>query len=383
MSERDIDDIEFDFFDEPEEEDVTQRRRAVRPEPKGPRGPRRPVRPPAGLAPLLRLVGLIAAAILAVVLLVFWVQSCQSDQKTKAYKDYMADVDKVALASQQNGRKLNDDLTTPGIKLNDLIAKLNGLAQQEQQNVDQANAFDPPGHLRDTNQHVVEALQFRVNGLRGLADALRSTSSSKDATKAGMLLAEQAQRLVTSDVVWDDLFKTPAAEILDQQGIHGVAPPDSNFVQNPDLATSRTFAIFFQRIHGAATGGTTPGTHGSGLVSVKALPSGVTLSTSTETTVVASTELAFEVTVRNTGENQEVRIPVTLTIQKQGSPIVKKETIDVINPGEEKTVTFRNIDTTGVFGVRTNLKVAIGLVPGEKNAQNNSATYPVIFSLGP
>jgi hypothetical protein len=386
MSERDIDDIEFDFFDEPEEEDVTQRRRAVRPQRpqrQGGRGPRRPVRPPAGLTPLVRLVGLIAAAILVVVLLVFWIQSCQSDQKTNAYRDYMSDVSTIAQASQQDGRTLNDDLTTPGIKLADLIGKLDGLAQQEQQNVDRASSLDPPGHLREPNQHVVEALQFRVNGVRGLADALRSTASSKDADKAGALLAEQAQRLVASDVVWDDLFKTPTAEILDQQGIHGVAPPDSNFVQNPDLASSRTFAIFFQRIHGAATGGTPTGLHGTGLISVKALPSGAVLSTSSETTVVASTNLAFQVTVRDTGDNQEVQIPVTLTIQKQGSPIIKKKTIDVINPGEEKTVTFTNIDTTGVFGVRTNLKVSVGLVPGEAKADNNSATYPVIFSLGP
>jgi hypothetical protein len=387
MSERDIDDIEFDFFDEPTDEEVTQRRRAVRPQrqqDRGPRGPRRPpMRPPAGLTPLLRLVGLIAFAILIVVLLVFWVQSCQSDKKTQAYKNYMADVRTIAQSSAQSGRQLNDYLTTPGIKLDDLIGKLNGLAQQEQQNVDRATSLDPPGHLRDAHQHVVEALQFRVNGLRGLSDALRSTASSKDPEKAGALLAQQAQRLVTSDVVWDDLFKAPAAEILDQQGIHGVAPPDSGFVQNPDLASSRTFAIFFQRIHGAATGGTTPGLHGTGLVSVKALPSGTTLSTSTDTPVIASPSLAFQATVRNTGDNQEVQVPVTLTIQKQGGPIVKRETIDVINPGEEKTVTFREIDTTGVFGVRTNLIVRVGLVPGEKNASNNSATYPVIFSLSP
>ena len=387
MSERDIDDIEFDFFDEPSDEEVTQRRRAVRPQRQqrpGPRGPRRPpMRPPAGLTPLVRLVGLIAFAILVVVLAVFWVQGCQSDKKTKAYRSYMSSVTSVAQASTQDGRALNDDLTTPGIKLADLIGKLNGLAQQEQQNVDRATSLDPPGHLREANQHVVEALQFRVNGLRGLSDALRSTASSKDAEKAGALLAQQAQRLVASDVVWDDLFKAPAVEILDQQGIHGVAPPDSNFVQNPDLASSRTFAIFWQRIHGAATGGTSPGLHGTGLVSVKALPSGTVLSTTTDTPVIASPSLAFQVTVRDTGDNQEVRIPVTLTIEKQGSPIVKRATIDVINPGEEKTVTFRSIDTTGVFGVRTNVKVKVGLVSGEAKASNNSATYPVIFSLSP
>ena len=383
MSEREIDDIEFDFFDEPGEEESTQRRRAVRPSGRGPRPPRRSMRPPAGLTPLVRLVGLIAFAILVVVLLVFWVQSCQSNNKTKAYKDYMASMTSIANASQQDGRTLNADLTTPGIKLSDLISKLNGLSQQEQQNVDRTSALSPPGHLREPNQHAIEALQFRVNGLRGLADALRTTSSSKDADRAGALLAQQAQRLVTSDVVWDDLFKTPSVQILDQQGVHGVAPPSSTFVQNPDLASSRTLKIFFQRIHGAASGGTPTGLHGTGLVSVVAQPGSQALSTDTDNRVVSSINLAFDVTVKDTGDNQEVQIPVTLTIQKPGADIVKKQTIDVINPGEEKTVTFSNIDTTGAFGVRSILKVAVTPVRGERNKSNNSASYPIIFSLQP
>ncbi len=382
MTERETDDIEFDFFDEPDEETVTQRRRAVRPSgPRGPRAPRGPMGPPAGLTPLLRLVGLIAAAILAVVLLVFWVQGCQSNAKQHSYSNYMADVSAIAQESSQIGRNLNDLLTTPGLKEADVESKLDSFAQQEQQDVARAKSIDPPGHLRDAHLHVIEALEFRVSGLRGLSDAFKSTAKSKDADRAGTLLAEQAQRLVASDVVWDDLFKTPATQILQQQGIHGVAVPESNFVQNPDLASARTFSPVFQRVHGASTGGTSGGLHGTGLVSVKALPDGTRLSPTTETTVTATTSLAFEVTVQDTGDSQEVQIQVTLTIQKTGTPIVKKQTIDVINPGETKTVIFRNIDTTGVFGTPTHLKVDVAPVPQEANVKNNSAEYPVLFTL--
>jgi hypothetical protein len=386
MSEKNPDDIEFDFFDEPDEETVTQRRRAVRPQRpdgRGPRAPRGPIGPPVGLTPLLRLVGLIALAILVVVLAVFWVQGCQSDAKVNSYKNYMSDVTKIAQASQQVGRNLNDLLTTPGIKLTDLENKLDSFAQQEKQDLARAKALDPPGHLRAPHQHVIEALQLRISGLRGLADAFRKTAPLKDSDKAGTVLAEQALRLVASDVIWDDLFKTPATQILDQQGIHGVAVPDSNFVQNPDLASARTFSAIVKALKGASTGGSPGGLHGTGIVSVKALPGGTPLSTSTETTVTASTSLAFDVAVQNTGDNLERQVPVTLTIQKSGAPIVQKQTIDIINPGETKHVIFRNIDTTGVFGTPTHVKVDVGLVPGEANSKNNSFEYPVLFSLGP
>src|SRR5207249_7635237 len=129
------DEFEFDFFDEPDEETVTQRRRAVRTEPRpkrGPRRPRGPVGPPAGLTPILRLVGLIAAAIVVVVLVVFWIQGCQSDAKARAYRNYLQDVSAIAKASTQTGGTLNSVLVTPGIKEKDLEQRLNGLAQQEQ-----------------------------------------------------------------------------------------------------------------------------------------------------------------------------------------------------------------------------------------------------------
>ena len=125
------DDFEFDFFDEPDEETVTQRRRPVRaparPK-KGPKRPRGPGGPPAGLTPIFRLVGLIAVAILVVVLLVFWIQGCQNDAKTEAYRDYMKSVAAIAKSSRQTGTTLNSVLVTPGIKEKDLETRLNGLA---------------------------------------------------------------------------------------------------------------------------------------------------------------------------------------------------------------------------------------------------------------
>src|SRR5213082_2931540 len=109
MTERDTD-IEFDFFDEPETEEATERVRTPRRQ--TPRGPRRPVRPPSGLIPMLRLAGLIAFVILAVVL----VRGCASDSKHGRYDSYLSDTRKVAASSTAIGRQLNQALSATGIK---------------------------------------------------------------------------------------------------------------------------------------------------------------------------------------------------------------------------------------------------------------------------
>ena len=175
--------------------------------------------------------------------------------------------------------------------------------------------------------------------------------------------------------MWDDLFQTPAEQILNEQGVHGVAVPRSHVVTNADLTSAVTFADIVKRLRGASTGGGTTSTgsglHGTGIESVTAQPQGLVLSRDTDNKVVASTSLRFEVAVKDTGENLETKIPVTLTIQKQGTPIKQTQTIQVISPGQTKVVVFRNIDTTGVFGVKTTLKVDVTPVQNEARVDNN------------
>ena len=382
MTEHDTD-LDFDFFDEdPAPREPVEEERPTRPPGRPPRRPPAS-RPPVGMTPLLRLAGLIAFAILIVVLFVLWISGCQGSGKKSSYKHYMEKVAVVAKDSEQIGRELNDALTTQGIKFVDLNSKLSGLAQQEQQDVAAVRTMRSPGPLRLQHQHAIEALEFRVSGLRGLADAFTQASRSpKNVTGNALLLVGQAERLVSGDVVWDDLFKDPAIEELRRQGVTGVPVPDSTFVPNPDYASTRFWEAILQRLQGAATtGGATGGLHGTGLVSVKALPGNQELSSDTENTVTATTDLGFAVTIEDTGDSQEVQVKVTLTIQQSPSPIVQTQTIDLINPGEQKTKTFRNLGQVQ-FATRTTVKVDVQPVPEEKNTANNSLEFPVIFSLG-
>ncbi|HXJ64561.1 MAG TPA: hypothetical protein VNN79_12475 [Actinomycetota bacterium] len=392
MSEHDTD-LDFDFFNDdepapprqPSEESTPGREQP----PEQRRGSRRPPtgRPPVGMTPLLRLAGLIAFAILIVVLLVFWISSCSSASKKNSYKSYYEKVGVVAKDSEQVGRELNDALTTQGIKFGQLESKLNGLAQREQQNVVALRSIRPPGPLRLQHQDALEALEFRVSGLRGLSNGFVQASRSPKnvTTNALRLLQPPAARLVASDVVWDDLFQAPAqgnGGVLQRQGITGVAVPGSIFVVSADYASSRYWEAILQRLQGAATtGSSSGGLHGTGINKTVALPGNQELSQTTENTVTATTDLGFAVTVEDTGDSQEVQVKVTLTIQQSPSPIVQTKTIDLINPGELKQVVFQNLGQVQ-FATRTTVKVDVQPVPQEKNTSNNSASYPVIFSLG-
>jgi len=385
MTENDTD-IDFDFFeDEPPTQETSRTERLI--PRRGPRGPQQPPRAPTNLTPLLRLIGLIAFAMLVVVLLVIWVQSCQETGKDKTYKSYMGKVSDVAGSSAQIGKQLSSVLLAQGLKEAQVEQKVGALARQEQLDVQRARAITPPGTLRDEHQALIQALQFRVSGLNGLASALAATANVKDSTRAGTVLASQMQRLLASDVIFEDSFKAPAAAELDRQGVTGTNEsggplvPDSNFLQSSELVTPTAMVTVIDRIRGSASSPSTGGLRGTNIVSVKAQPAGTELSTSTQTTVVVRTNLSIEVTVENSGDSQEANIPVTLRIVQSGVPdVVKKATIGFISPGEQRTVSFTNFPAPS-FQSPAQIKVEVQPVPNESNTSNNSADYPVLFSI--
>jgi hypothetical protein len=389
MSTHDDEPIEFDFFDEPETVEATRRRRLPRLDRSGGRGgggserpPRTPMQAPTGLIPLTRLVGLIAIAIVIVVVLVVWVGSCQGASKTDEYQSYVSKVKAIANADQRLGKKFEDTIRTAQ-KQSELVTTLQVLAQQEQLAYTQAQEIRPPGPLRAMHLNLSDAIELRAKGLSGLADTLARQGASKNKTDTPAALTTMGRLLTASDIVWEQLYRVPATQRMQEKGVKGVAIPASVFVENSDIVSARSFIILIDRLSGSAsTGGTPSGKHGDGIISVKVLPQGDVLSTTSATTIKVSADLEFVATVEDSGDFQEVNVPVSLTITVGSATIKKRETIQLIQPAEQRTVTFKKFDVPpAAFGNPAKVTVFVAPVNGEVNTSNNTATYTVFFTL--
>jgi len=396
MSDYDDDQIEFDFFDEPETVEATQRRRLPRLD-RGDRGGGDDGRPPkaprasggagggapTGLVPLARLAGLILFAIAIVVLLVFWVGSCQGKSKHDAYATYAEKVRAIQTADKALGTKLATTLNST-LKQSDLETSLAGMAQQEQQEYTQAQAILAPGPLRTVHQQLLDAIELRYKGLAGLSDTLASAgaNSKSSAGDTATALAAKANLLTSSDVVWEQLYRLPATDTLKQEGVTNVIIPSSVFVSNPELVSSRAFDVVLSRLSGASTGGTPSGKHGSALIGVHVSPQGADLSTSSASTIQVSQDLTFRVTFENSGDFPEINIPVTLRIDSGSVHIKRTEHVTSVQPTEQASVDFTNFELPpDAFANKATVTVTITKVPGETKLDNNTASYPVFFTL--
>jgi hypothetical protein len=372
----DPDGIDFDFFDDaPTAEGLPDQAPSRR-------GPRMPQRPPGGNAPLLRLAALIAGGILLAVVLVVWVNSCRSDAKNAQYRDYMASVEKIGKDSAQVGTDLNQLIFSSGIQLEQLQTELDGLRETQSQTVARAEALDPPGALRQQQESLVEALQLRVSGLTGLGSAFGQITGAENNDEAGIRLAEQSARLIAGDVLWADFFKAQAQTVMEDQGVKGINVPDSVFVPNLELGSPTSWALVLDRLTGGG-GGNTTGPRGNGIAGVLAMPSEKEFDKPpAENTVTVSDGLALEVLVKNSGSSQETQVKVTLTIQQAPEPLTADQTIQAINPGDTKSVTFKISDLGSLsYATRTIVKVTVEPVEGEANTSNNTAEYIVFFTL--
>jgi hypothetical protein len=376
------DGTELEFFDEPETlEAPSGPRRRIRPP--RPRGPRRPSTPPPGAVALARLAGLVALAIAVVVGFVFWVGSCQGKSKHDEYSSYMTDMRAIAQDSAQPGVALPTALGAQKLTLAGLQSKLQQWSRQEQQDYDDALQLRPPGPLQTAHQAALATFQLRAIGLTGLANTL-AQAGSKSATEVGDALAGQAQVLTSSDIVWANLFHLPATQTLKNLGVRGVIAPPSQIVSNPEVVSANSFSLVLGRLKSTTTGGKVTGLHGSQLVSTEAVAGSSVkqLSTSSTTTVDVGANLAFKVTFTDAGNFQETQVPVTLTVILPGKNVTKTQTVKAIAPRQTTSVSFGNLDLpTSAFAANARIKVEIGKVPGEKNLANNTASYPVFFSL--
>ncbi len=179
----------------------------------------------------------------------------------------------------------------------------------------------------------------------------------------------------------------PSKKELASRGVHGVAVPDSNFLKDSNLVSIAQLRPVWKRIQGSTAGISKNVRRGDGIEGTVWLPGNSTcpapcaLDPNKVNVVTASPQLAFRVSVKNSGQVQEVQVPVTLTIKRtQGANIVKQQTITSISPGTTVKLTFPVPETVPI-GPQTTVTAEVKPVENEANTDNNSVDYPVAFSL--
>ncbi len=327
-------------------------------------------------------LALLGGGILVVVLLgwllVSWLTGGGGES---AQQKYFNDLRPIVTSSNQTGKDFHSLMLSSAISEQKFTSQLTTLQQQSQAAVNKATSLKPPKELEGVQPFLLQSLQYRVNGLRCLANNAAAAWKAKGVVKSGTAMAACTQKLLASDVIYEDSFSGASTAIL--QADKTVAqPPTSQFLAPSDtnLVLPSGFGAAIQRMSKPPTG-----LHGTEVGKIVAKPSGVVLKGAGPTTVKNSTGLSFQVTIINKGNFTEVQIPIHFKMTHPGNkPLELSKTISSIAAGAKVKVSFGQIfDSSNVpqYGSPYTLTITSDKVPGEVKLDNNTRTTKVTFTV--
>jgi hypothetical protein len=344
--------------------------------------------------PRARLVALLVFAVILIVVIALVVKDCQRSQLEDKYTGYINGVAQIQTASAEQGAKLRQVMANPrGQRPPQLRAAILAISKDAQGLVDQAEDLDPPGALNAPQRSLITALEYRVAGLSSLGDNLPALLQRDDPQTKAAGIAKPMQRFLASDVIYEDSFKGPAIQALEDDDITGIEVPALQpFLPNASYASpdgAKALIPDLQRRTAASgggdDGGNTGNLRGTSLEATVALPSETRLAPGEVTTVQTSELLKWSVTVKNGGDFDEKELVVRASFSYPGSPNdvdTREVPIAALASGESTTVAIPGPSSDKVvFGEQGTLVIEIDPVTGETSIDNNKAEYAVKITV--
>jgi hypothetical protein len=353
--------------------------------PRGAAARRRPRDPGTGDNQTIRARRLTALGIgiVLLILLFIGVKACLSSQKQQDFKDYVSNVKEITQQSNNESKQFFGLLTSPGRRGPvDLQTTVSQYSNDASQLVDRTKKLDHPGELGTAQRYLVETLEFRRDGLTHIASVLPTALGDTGRAQANLEIAGYMQDFLTSDVIYSQRFTPNLQAAVKKEGVLGdVSPlPQSRFLNDLGWLSPAVVSARIGRIRGGGTGGpVAPGSHGTGLGTVTAKPSGTALTPGAAAQIKASPNLSFDVQVMNQGQNDEKDVTVRVSITGAGKPVVVEKRIPTITAGQTLIVNVP-LAATPPTGRPVTVQVQTLPVPGEKNTTNNKGSFPAIFS---
>jgi CARDB len=339
--------------------------------PEGPERPRREYGGPERRRQqyLLRRLIAVGVGLGFVILLVLGVRGCLEARSDRGLRDYTQDIGTIMQESEQRGSDFFDTIESPDNTSLSLQNRINSLRGASESLYDRAQKIGVPGQMDDAQAAAVLSLRLRRDALDTISQNVTGAAARTETADAITAIQEKMGSLYASDILWTQVAAPEIEDVLESEGVDGQDLPAGNFM--PDDALDWLDQTRIAEVFGGLTGAdVAAGTHGLGLLETSI--GDTTLSPDSATTVPDdSREIAVQ--VQNQGESDEAGVTVVVTINGQEL----QDTID-LNAGESGSVRLP-IETLPQPGTETTVEVLVQPVPGEAVADNNEATYTVIF----
>ena len=319
--------------------------------------------------------------VIVIVLILIGVSSCQSGANKSALESYTSKVNSLISRSQTNSKQLFN-LLGSGINSSNATSvqnRINTIAQSASEVLSSARGQSTPSSAKTAQANLVQALLLRYDGINSIAQEIQPATGSATApsTSAVSTIAGDMARFYASDVLYKLYVAPELASALHGAGVavggaNGEQISGAQFLPSLSWLTTGYIASTLGAASGSgASSASGPGPHGSELNTVSF--NGTNLQTSGNT-VPAKPPPSFELNFTDSGASTERNVQCKVTVGSlSGTAVVSQ-----IAAGQSTSCTVK-LSGSPPAGTAT-LKATIEKVPGEKNLNNNTLSFPVTFT---
>jgi CARDB len=311
----------------------------------------------------------LGGGLVLLILLVLGVKGCLDARAESELSDYARSVTEIVEGTEQTSKRFFGKLEDPsGLSVTDFVNEVNADRSAMDAYRTRVEGLGAPGDMSRPQKNLELTYELRAGAMDEIAEKMPTALGDAGAEKAMGAIAKQMQKLLASDVVYEQVVRPEIDGVLASNGISGDDVPESSVLPDPKWLEESTVSDALGSISGNS-GSATPGVHGLELVGVSV--NGTELAEGGATTISGEEGVEVEATVENQGESTENGVKVAVTFE--GSTLTGE--IAEVGAGEQATAT---ISLTPTPQGEVTLEVEAEPVAGEQVTENNEATYTLL-----
>ncbi len=312
----------------------------------------------------------LGGGLILLILIVLGIKGCLDARANRALQDYARDVTQIVEETKQTSKSFFGKLEDPGnASVTDFVDQVNADRSAMDTYRSRIEGLDAPGDMGRAQANLELVYQLRASAMDQIAEKTDDALGDAGAEKAMEAIARQMQKLLASDVVYEQVVRPEVDGVLANKGISDSDLPKDTFLPDEKWLDETEVSEALGAISGNS-GGEVSGAHGTEIASVTV--NGTELVEGAPATISAEEGVVVEVGVLNPLESTESGVNVTVTYE--GNTV--KGEIDELPPGETGTA---EIPLTPAPSGEVTIEVEVEPVPGEEVVENNEAVYTLLI----
>lgn len=312
----------------------------------------------------------LGGGLVLLILIVLGVKGCLDARANRKLSDYARNVTQIVEETQQTSESFFTKLEEPGNEsVTDFVEQVNADRSAVDSQASRIDDLDAPGDMSHAQSNLELSYQLRASAMDEIAEKMSTALADSGAEKATATIAKQMQKLLASDVIYEQVVRPEVDGVLADNGISDSDLPESTFLASEKWLEESTLSSALGAISGEETAGVS-GVHGTELAGVSV--NSTELIEGAPTTIAGEEGAEVEVSVTNSGESTENGVNVAVTYE---GTTVKGE-IDELPLGETGVAV---IPLTPTPSGEVTLEVEVEAVPGEHLTENNKAVYTLLI----